>query len=826
MQTLIDWNRNLTTICDLILKLLFGVLLCFSVTYSYAYKSPGTKDCEQKTRCRAQLISKGGGYIYVLGSGNCMAFQGSNPTNNSVCGVSSYKQNGGCSANSVLSSGKCRCNAGSADTGTSCSEEPKQDDGCSTTNPISYSTGNKWLLETDYTSAHLSINRKYSQSRSLSQEKMGYGWVYSYYARIAELDTAQPIVPPEFQMTISSQGYQLGCSSTSAANPLDPIWTKSVTQCTSLVTNACAEMVYSGPCDPNNPVQNPCRRAYRYSCSYKSAPAIAVNRPSGKNLHFRYTNIGWRSDSDITDRLIEFKDASNVRTGWRYEVASTGVIETYDATGKLLSISDRSGFAQTLTYNSSGLLVNVSNALGHSLQFTYDTSSRIKTLTNPAGDVYTYAYNLSNNLVSVTYPDGNIKQYLYGETDQVSATPETGVVNANLLTGIIDELGVRYATYKYDAKGRAYAETLPEGADAANLAYTLDANGNPASTTVIDAHGSARTYNFTTILGVVKSTGNNQPAGAGCAASAANISYDTNGNMASRTDYNGNRTTYVYDLTRNLETSRTEGLDNAGNATTAIRTITTEWHPQWTLPQQITVYAGHTATGTPVKRSTYVYNDKGHVTAMTEEDSALGQSRTTTTTYTYSTTVPGLVSQKVVDGPRSDVSDVVTYAYYPHDASCTASTNGSSATNLGCRGQLQSITDALGKVTQYTRYNHHGQVEEMLDANNVASSYTYDKRQRLLSYSKGNETTTLTYDAAGQVTQLTLPDSSTLSYTYDDAHRLTDIQDTLGNKVHYSLDPMGNRIQEDHTDPQGNLAHTISRSYDALNRLQTLIGQE
>ncbi len=68
--------------------------------------------------------------------------------------------------------------------------------------------------------------------------------------------------------------------------------------------------------------------------------------------------------------------------------------------------------------------------------------------------------------------------------------------------------------------------------------------------------------------------------------------------------------------------------------------------------------------------------------------------------------------------------------------------------------------------------------------------------------------------------------NSTLSYTYDAAHRLTDIPDTLGNKVHYSLDSEGNRINENTTDPLGTFAKTLSRSYDQLSRLQTLTGVE
>src|SRR5690606_17696537 len=122
------------------------------------------------------------------------------------------------------------------------------------------------------------------------------------------------------------------------------------------------------------------------------------------------------------------------------------------------------------------------------------------------------------------------------------------------------------------------------GVSSASLAYNIDGSGNPTTTVVTDARGNSNTYNFTTLLGVVKSTGSTQPAGSGCAASASALTYDANGNVSSRTDFNGNKTTYVYDLSRNLETSRTEGLAPTGNATSETRTLTTSWHPTWRLP--------------------------------------------------------------------------------------------------------------------------------------------------------------------------------------------------------------------------------------------------
>jgi YD repeat-containing protein len=537
----------------------------------------------------------------------------------------------------------------------------------------------------------------------------------------------------------------------------------------------------------------------RSSTIQASGTWVTIRRNDGKEYNFQLSAGGWVADADVPDRLEELKDSANVRIGWRYTTTDHSV-ETYTASGKLVSMADRTGLGQTLAYSDAstpatvapvaGLLLRVTDSFGHTLNFTYDSNRRISTLTDPAGSLYRYGYDANNNLVSVTYPDGSSKTYHYENT----AFPHA-------LTGLTDENGNRYATYAYDAQGRGLSTEHAGGAERVSFAYNAD-----GSTTVTDALGTARTYQFQTLLGVVKPKGQSQPGGSGCGASASLLTYDANGNVTSRTDFNGHRTDYTYDLARNLETRRTEGLTASGATTSATRTIATVWHPTLRLPVQVT--AGN-------QQTTYVYNSQGDTVEKTITDLASNTARTWTTTYTYGA-VPGVLVQKVEDGPRTDVADVTTTDYYPADASCAGG-------HLGCRGQLQQVTDALDHTTRLTRYNAHGQVEELIDANGLMTTLAYDARQRLLSLDSGGETTTYSYDPAGLVTRVTRPDGAYLAYTYDAAHRLIQIQDNFGNTVLYTLDALGNRIQEEAHDPSGQLARSQSRVYDALSRLQNLI---
>jgi RHS repeat-associated protein len=70
----------------------------------------------------------------------------------------------------------------------------------------------------------------------------------------------------------------------------------------------------------------------------------------------------------------------------------------------------------------------------------------------------------------------------------------------------------------------------------------------------------------------------------------------------------------------------------------------------------------------------------------------------------------------------------------------------------------------------------------------------------------------------------TLPDGSYLEYTYDAAHRLTDINDAEGNRIHYTVDLRGNRTGEQAYDPSNALMRTRTRVFNSLNQLYQEIG--
>lgn len=548
--------------------------------------------------------------------------------------------------------------------------------------------------------------------------------------------------------------------------------------------------------------------------SIDNTDKITAYRESGRHVVFARSGDVFKPGVGGAERIYRIPSTGTL-TGWRYIDAGGGLIENYDATGQLVGIIDPRG-QQWSIVRDGVVIASVANAYGVTVTLGYDDDYRVNKLGLPGGGEIAYGYDAIGNLVSVTYPDGKSKSYHY----------ENGTF-PNALTGISDENGTRTITYSYDSQGRAYDEVMNGGVAHYQLSFGTD------STAVTDPLGSVRTYNFQNVLGVMKSKGVSQPGGAGCGAANANQTYDANGNVASRTDFNGAITTYAYDPMRSLEIQRVEASGKP-----EARTISTQWHAYWNFPVKV---------AEPKKLTTYVYNgDNGAfcapqtatvpsaaggtvpiavlcsktVQATTDANGSSGFSaglsgKPRTWTWTYNAVGQVLTA----DGPRSDVPDTVTYAYYATDDADQAK-----------RGNQASTTNALGHVTLISAYDPNGRPLTIVDANGVTTTLSYTPRgwlkTRTVSGAGGvlPETTSYDYDDAGQMVKVTQPDGSYLAYTYDGAHRLIRITDNLGNTINYTLDAIGNRANEEIKDPGNTLTRKITREYDALNRLKTITG--
>jgi len=125
-------------------------------------------------------------------------------------------------------------------------------------------------------------------------------------------------------------------------------------------------------------------------------------RPDGRQFAFTLDPDSgmWRADPDITARLTSLTNALGVITGWHFQ-DSDNTLETYDADGKLLSMTPDGGATRTLTYDGQGRLASVTAQSGRRLEFGYDAKGRLITLTQAQHRVYQYVYDGSGRLAQV-----------------------------------------------------------------------------------------------------------------------------------------------------------------------------------------------------------------------------------------------------------------------------------------------------------------------------------------------------------------------------------------------------------------------------------------
>ena len=317
-----------------------------------------------------------------------------------------------------------------------------------------------------------------------------------------------------------------------------------------------------------------------------------IHRPDGRMFSARLVDTSisgnrqrWTMELNARGQLWRSFDANSQPNGWVLYAPDDATFEVYKVNGQLdrvirtdgsthqLSYSDGTGGAgggyvlddqgaPTTSVLPAGLLIRVTSSLGRAISIGYNSALRATFITLPTGARLRYTFDAAFNVTSITNLDGTAKQYVYGEAANVSS-----VAMPSALTGIIDENNRRFATYRYDHLGRAisarhWADSQQTvSVNAVTLGYTTAGDGSPTSTTVTDALGTTRTYSFFNLSGLIKQTGQSQPAGSGCAPSAAAMLYDSGGNVSSRTNFNGTKTCYAFDASRNLETKRVEGLD-------------------------------------------------------------------------------------------------------------------------------------------------------------------------------------------------------------------------------------------------------------------------
>jgi YD repeat-containing protein len=420
---------------------------------------------------------------------------------------------------------------------------------------------------------------------------------------------------------------------------------------------------------------------------------ITAFRDDGHAVVFTNVSGAWHTVDGAPFSLTQSSSS------WTLEDLTSGTRETYSAQGVLLSVNVRGGRVVTLTYSDSstpasvapaaGLLIAItSHATGSvsyydlTIRLTYDAKWRIAQLSDSAGNVTQYGYDGYNNLVSVTWPDGNVRRYTYEDTRFTSA-----------LTGVVDETGVRGATWAYDAMGRATAVSHPDSQR--NVAFSY----SPNATTITSSQRST-TLSFSSPGGMSRVTGND---------AGYSTSWDASGKLTTDIAPYGKHIDYQYDDS-NRPTQATSRNTAGGIAVTTVR---------YADPVSLRPFM----VASPGTLRSFVYDENGNTTGISER-------RTTDLTGADSFQAAAGNGPIRAYGLVYDSSNQLNFAQMYEDGQVT----GEWSLTRDATGNLRSIVDRKnGNVFAVSARDAAHRIVQFSGPGFTATPY-YDVRGRLIGF--------------------------------------------------------------------------------------------
>lgn len=548
------------------------------------------------------------------------------------------------------------------------------------------------------------------------------------------------------------------------------------------------------------------RHSYSASVYLNGPDELTLTRADGAVVKYGRAESGdWFPLQNSRELLVERGEELHFDSGTHVDV--------FSKQGELLAREFRNGERLLVERDASRRISRVVATSGRALEFHYGASDLLERVSDGAETSVEFGYDALGRLVTVDRNDA-VKTYVYNDPARTG-----GAHLPRALTSIVDERGLENGYWYYSASGRVVRSG--RGAEPDKIGqYRFEYAAGV--TRVTEPLGRVVTRQLVEQNGLVRIGASSAPC-SGCGGNNEVREFDQNGYLSREVDFAGVATTYVHDAKgRLLETT-----EAAGDLGGAERTVHTEWHPVWRAPERRLVLD---AQGDLVSSQNWTYNERGQVASHSTKDPLSGSEHRISREYCEQVDVDaghcprvGLLTK--IAGPSGAAVESITYRYFNEDhVGCASAASD-------CRwrkGDLSTSTNALGHKTEFLRYDGAGRALAVRDPNGVVTEFAYHPRGWLLSRTvKGvdgapDATTTFGYTATGLVDRVTQADGSWLGFTYDSAHRLVAVFDSLGNAIHYTLDPAGNRIAEEVHDPDGAVTRSLSRVFDQLGRLETI----
>ncbi|MGB8196627.1 MAG: DUF6531 domain-containing protein, partial [Acidimicrobiales bacterium] len=505
-------------------------------------------------------------------------------------------------------------------------------------------------------------------------------------------------------------------------------------------------------------------------------------------------------------------------------VEDPGTTYTFNASGKVTSISDANGESETVTYNSpspgSGHCPDsasscelITSASGRTLTMGWsgsEDSGTITSVTDPMGRRTTYDYS-SGNLITVTDPLDRVTSYSYDSSNETSDLKHDllTVTDPDAQSGGPDAGDV--LTNTYNDSGQVTSQADPMGRVTSFDFTNMDGATLDGSVIETDPDGNETEFLFDEGLLVRKTTGydTDDPRATTYVIDpavllddsvvdayddATSYSYDADGNVLTRSNARGNTWSYSYNdfneptcAAEPMSTEQCSSLSPPSAVTAGTSTITP---PDSAPPRFVTYYAydtdgnliyqttgdyGYASDTASQSRTTYDLYDGQSVTLDDVEDSC--------TTSAPSSELPcatinadGVVTQLTYDD-SGDIASISTPDGNADDQLSTTSygydDDGERTSEIAPDG---NVADAnVADFTTVTTYNDDGEPTAVtqgggegatVTARTVDYGYDADGNETSVDDARGY-TTDYTYDADDEATLVTDPDDSATLTCYD-----------------------------------------------------------
>ena len=444
--------------------------------------------------------------------------------------------------------------------------------------------------------------------------------------------------------------------------------------------------------------------------AYNAANQVtSVTDPLNNTTSYTYDAVG-----NLTGRI----DPNNHTTTYSYDAANrltsaTSPLNktwgtTYDAAGNINTLTLPSGNTITYSYDSADRLGGVDysdstpdvsysyDSVGNLAQmidgvgteaYTYNADNELLSASRGTGDAFSYAYDATGNITSRTYPDGTIATYGYDADNHLTSLSSNSQTtsyaydgNGNLASAALPDGVTQTRTYDAAQRVTDVANTL-SGGTVSELAYTLDAVGNPTRIVRTGTLAGTQTYAYdadnrvTSVCYQSSCPGGSDPF--------IRYTYDGVGNRLSEARPTGT-TSYTY---------------NAGDQLTAAGSTGYSYDADGNL-----VSAG---------ANSYSFNAAGELTAATVSG--------TTTSFSYTG-----------DGNLSQASDGTSTTNYRWDSNNSVPTLATETDGNG--GLIRRYLYGLGSVSMaeaganyYYLTDPLGSVTDVMDSSgNSEWAYTYE----------------------------------------------------------------------------------------------------